>query len=145
MINKRNLPIVLLILGGGVFVAFRTLGIGSNPPSKYERILHNVGEFSTSTWEISMRTRLFFSSRTSTTCGASTEVRSMTRSWASPLYSYLPPTKFIRSGWRRRRCSTRRSLRSHSTFQRRKTSIRIMTRCNIPKMRLKEERHGANS
>jgi carboxyl-terminal processing protease len=45
MINKRNLPIVLLILGGGVFVAFRTLGIGSNPPSKYERILHNVGEY----------------------------------------------------------------------------------------------------
>ena len=45
MINKRNLPIVLLILGGGVFVAFRTLGIGSNPPTKYERILHNVGEY----------------------------------------------------------------------------------------------------
>src|SRR3984885_6687780 len=45
MINKRNLPIVLLILGGGVFVAFRTLGIRSNPPSKYERILHNVGEY----------------------------------------------------------------------------------------------------
>jgi carboxyl-terminal processing protease len=43
MINKRNLPILLLILGGGVFVAFRTLGIGSNPPTKYERILLNVG------------------------------------------------------------------------------------------------------
>src|SRR5258708_20636436 len=43
MINKRNLPILLLILGGGVFVAFRTLGIGSNPPTKYERILINVG------------------------------------------------------------------------------------------------------
>src|SRR6201996_7504195 len=44
MINKRNLPIVLLILGGGVFVAFRTLGIGGTPPTKQERILHNVGE-----------------------------------------------------------------------------------------------------
>jgi carboxyl-terminal processing protease len=43
MINKRNLPILLLILGGGVFVAFRTLGIGSKPPTKYERILLNVG------------------------------------------------------------------------------------------------------
>src|ERR1700761_4097155 len=45
MINKRNLPIVLLILGGGVFVAFRTLGIGGTPPTKQERILHNVGEY----------------------------------------------------------------------------------------------------
>lgn len=47
MISKRNLPIVLLILGAGVFVAFRTLGIGKNPPTKYERILHNVGEMLT--------------------------------------------------------------------------------------------------
>ena len=45
MINKRNLPFVLLILGGGVFVAFRTLARGGNPPTKYERILHNVGEY----------------------------------------------------------------------------------------------------
>ena len=45
MINKRNLPIVLLVLGGGVFVAFRTLGLGGNPPTKYEKILHNVGEY----------------------------------------------------------------------------------------------------
>jgi len=44
MISKRNLPIVLLILGAGVFVAFRTLGLGGNPPTKYEKILHNVGE-----------------------------------------------------------------------------------------------------
>jgi len=44
MISKRNLPILLLILGAGVFVAFRTLGIGENPPTKYEKILHNVGE-----------------------------------------------------------------------------------------------------
>ncbi|HWK07146.1 MAG TPA: carboxy terminal-processing peptidase [Puia sp.] len=45
MISKRNLPIVLLILGAGVFVAFRTLGIGENPPTKNEKILHNVGEY----------------------------------------------------------------------------------------------------
>ncbi|MBN9385018.1 MAG: carboxy terminal-processing peptidase [Chitinophagaceae bacterium] len=44
MFNKRNLPIVLLVLGAGVFVAFRTLGIGAHPPTKYERILKNVGE-----------------------------------------------------------------------------------------------------
>lgn len=44
MFNKRNLPIVLLVLAAGVFVAFRTLGIGEHPPTKYERILKNVGE-----------------------------------------------------------------------------------------------------
>src|SRR5580698_2621677 len=47
MINKRNLPLVLLILAAGVFVAGRTLGRGGNPPTKYERILHNVGEYLT--------------------------------------------------------------------------------------------------
>src|SRR6186713_145560 len=45
MVSKRNLPVVLLILGAGVFVAFRTLGLGENPPTKYEKILHNVGEY----------------------------------------------------------------------------------------------------
>jgi carboxyl-terminal processing protease len=45
MFNKRNLPIVLVILAGGVFFAGRTLGRGGNPPTKYERILHNVGEY----------------------------------------------------------------------------------------------------
>jgi carboxyl-terminal processing protease len=45
MIKLRNLPVVLLILGGGVFVAFRTLGVGGNPPSRNETILHNVGEY----------------------------------------------------------------------------------------------------
>src|SRR5258708_4269742 len=44
MFNKRNLPIVLLVLGAGVFVAFRTLALRSNPPTKYEKILKNVGE-----------------------------------------------------------------------------------------------------
>jgi carboxyl-terminal processing protease len=45
MIKLRNLPVVLLILGGGFFVAFRTLGFSGNPPSKDETILHNVGEY----------------------------------------------------------------------------------------------------
>jgi len=44
MISKKNLPIVFLILAAGVFVAFKTLGIREKPPTKYEKILHNVGE-----------------------------------------------------------------------------------------------------
>ena len=33
MISKRNLPIVILVLGCGIFVAFRSLGFGETPPS----------------------------------------------------------------------------------------------------------------
>ncbi len=47
MVKRKNLPIVLIILGAGLFLAFRTLGIGggSKPPAtKYEKILHTVGE-----------------------------------------------------------------------------------------------------
>jgi carboxyl-terminal processing protease len=44
MISKRNLPIVVLILGCGIFVAFRSLGFGETPPTKYEKILQNVGK-----------------------------------------------------------------------------------------------------
>ncbi len=44
MISKKNLPILILVLGCGIFVAFRTLGFGENPPTKYEKILHNVGD-----------------------------------------------------------------------------------------------------
>jgi len=44
MIKKRNLPIVLLVLATGVVVAFRTLAFNEPVPSKYERILQNVGE-----------------------------------------------------------------------------------------------------
>lgn len=48
MFNKRNLPILLLVLACGIFVASRTLGIGNgHPPTKYEKILHNVGEMLT--------------------------------------------------------------------------------------------------
>ena len=44
MLFKRNLLILLLILAGGVFVAFRSLGFGQTPPTKHEKILHSVGE-----------------------------------------------------------------------------------------------------
>src|SRR5438128_1060358 len=45
MFSKKSLPVVVLLLGAGLFLAFRTLGFGSpTPPSKYEKILHNVGE-----------------------------------------------------------------------------------------------------
>jgi len=44
MMNKRNLPMMLLVLAAGIFLAFRTLGFGSEPtPTKYEKILRNVG------------------------------------------------------------------------------------------------------
>lgn len=45
MINKKNWPIGLLVLATVVIVAFRALAFNhENPPSKYEKILHNVGE-----------------------------------------------------------------------------------------------------
>jgi carboxyl-terminal processing protease len=45
MFRKRNLPVVLLLLCAGLIVAFRSLGFGDGtPPTKYEKILHNVGE-----------------------------------------------------------------------------------------------------
>ena len=45
MFSKRILPVVFLLLCAGLIVAFRTLGMGNgNPPTKYEKILHNVGE-----------------------------------------------------------------------------------------------------
>ncbi|HEX4373114.1 MAG TPA: S41 family peptidase, partial [Puia sp.] len=40
---KRNLPVVLLVLACGVFVAFRSLGYKSEPLTKYEKILRDVG------------------------------------------------------------------------------------------------------
>lgn len=43
MFSKRSLPILLLVLGCGIFIAFRTLGLNENPPTKYEKILRNVG------------------------------------------------------------------------------------------------------
>ncbi len=47
MFSRRSLPILLMVLGAGIFIAFRSLGTGAgniNPPTKYEKILHNVGE-----------------------------------------------------------------------------------------------------
>ena len=45
MFSRRSLPVLLTILVAGVFIAFRSLGTGhDNPPGRYEKILHNVGE-----------------------------------------------------------------------------------------------------
>lgn len=47
MFSRRSLPILLMVLGAGIFIAFRGLGKGGNPvnpPTRYEKILHNVGE-----------------------------------------------------------------------------------------------------
>jgi carboxyl-terminal processing protease len=45
MFSKKSLPVILLLLVAGLVVGFRSLGWGGgNPPSKYEKILHNVGE-----------------------------------------------------------------------------------------------------
>ncbi len=46
MFKLKNLPVLILFLGAGVFVAFRTLGLGGGKPAdtRYEKILHNVGD-----------------------------------------------------------------------------------------------------
>lgn len=44
MFSKRTLPVLILFLGAGLIVAFRTFGWGGNPPTKYDKILHNVGD-----------------------------------------------------------------------------------------------------
>jgi carboxyl-terminal processing protease len=44
MLTKRNLPIALLILGTGIFFAFRSFAHNPDPPTKYEKILQGVGE-----------------------------------------------------------------------------------------------------
>ena len=46
LISMKRLPLLLLMLSAGIFLTFRTLGTDgkSGPPSKYERILQNVGE-----------------------------------------------------------------------------------------------------
>lgn len=49
MFSRRSLPVLLTVLVAGVFIAFRSLGTGNgdNPPTRYEKILHNVGEMLT--------------------------------------------------------------------------------------------------
>src|SRR5258708_768602 len=44
MLNKRNLPIVLLISALGIVIVLKTFAFSTNPPTKYERILKNVSE-----------------------------------------------------------------------------------------------------
>ena len=44
MLNKRNLPIVLLVSVLGIAIALKTFAFSTDPPSKYERILKNVSE-----------------------------------------------------------------------------------------------------
>lgn len=48
MFHKRNLPVVFLLVFAGLIITFRSMGIGNpNPPTRYEKILHNVGEMLT--------------------------------------------------------------------------------------------------
>ncbi len=42
MFNRKSLPVVLVLLVTGIFIAFQTIGLG-NPPTKYEKILQQVG------------------------------------------------------------------------------------------------------
>jgi carboxyl-terminal processing protease len=44
MFSKRSLPILLLVMACGIFIAFRTLGTNEAPPTRYEKILRTVGE-----------------------------------------------------------------------------------------------------
>lgn len=45
MFSKRSLPVLVLILCCALFVGLRTLGkVAGDPPGKYEKILHNVGD-----------------------------------------------------------------------------------------------------
>ncbi|WP_232373325.1 carboxy terminal-processing peptidase [Pinibacter aurantiacus] len=45
MFSKRSLPFLIVVLAGALFIGFQSLGTkGHNPPTKYEKILHNVGE-----------------------------------------------------------------------------------------------------
>jgi carboxyl-terminal processing protease len=44
MTNMKRLPILLLLIVAGTFLAFKSLGKSATPPSKYEKILRNVGQ-----------------------------------------------------------------------------------------------------
>src|SRR5438105_15400673 len=49
LINMKRLPILVVMLAAGIFLAFQTMGKtgNNNPPSKYEKILQIVGEILT--------------------------------------------------------------------------------------------------
>src|SRR5690349_3808490 len=43
LFSMKRLPLLLVMLAGGIFLAFRTLGSGKiDPPTKYERILQSI-------------------------------------------------------------------------------------------------------
>jgi carboxyl-terminal processing protease len=44
LLNMKRLPIVIMMVIAGIFLAFQTLGTGTKtPPGKYEEILRLVG------------------------------------------------------------------------------------------------------
>ena len=48
LLNMKRLPIVIMMVIAGIFLAFQTLGTGTKtPPGKYEEILRLVGEMLT--------------------------------------------------------------------------------------------------
>lgn len=45
MFSKKSLPVIALLLCAGLVVGFKSLGWGGGaPPTKYEKILHNIGD-----------------------------------------------------------------------------------------------------
>ncbi len=45
MFSKKSLPVILLLLCAGLVVGFKSLGWNNGiPPTKYEKILHHIGE-----------------------------------------------------------------------------------------------------
>ena len=45
MFSKRSLPVLVMLMACALFVGFRSMGTNrTQPPGKYETILHNVGD-----------------------------------------------------------------------------------------------------
>lgn len=47
MFSRKSLPVVALLLVCGIFVAYRSMGKNTPPPTKYEKIFRNLGEMLT--------------------------------------------------------------------------------------------------
>src|SRR6266496_3387368 len=47
MTNMKRLPILVILVLAGMVLAFQSLGKSANPPSKYDKILRNVGQMLT--------------------------------------------------------------------------------------------------
>lgn len=49
LFSMKRIPVLIVMLAAGIFLAFQTLGksVNNNPPSKYEKILQIVGEILT--------------------------------------------------------------------------------------------------